>query len=489
MNSIQALLFKIFASVLLLCVCGIADASAQGRAIEARTSFVRPPRSIVDITELLDKETFDKAKRAELVAQANSEPTGGGKGAEFYYARARARAALGRTLEAIADCEKAIPLSGDYVAEGSRIEQFMEIQLRLNGDFKAAIAILEKTGRKLDIEGTTNRGRAPYIYGRLAYNYIQLGDLPRAESYLRRMESVLAQVRPNPGYQPYLTSYESNIEEIRAFLASSRGRWTDAEAAFRRAGSLYADAMQKSRSWPNASPVASFQYAVFSMGLGEARSKVRQGRLAEAEVDFRRLLLGRLKLVGTYHPDIAQVLYFLAEVMGEQGRHDDAEALVRKSIEIHRTIGYKEDGQQYVGALNTLARTLYAQGRFADAREAFATFDRATQSWSKDRVDRMQSGVARAFTYYYTDDIEKGIELARGVLAFEKRIKGEHHQDTAMARAVLAASSSRSRAPSGGSFGCRCRRAGGASGLAGRSRCTWPRNARCRSARDGSRVT
>jgi hypothetical protein len=92
MNSIQALLFKIFASVLLLCVCGIADASAQGRAIEARTSFVRPPRSIVDITELLDKETFDKAKRAELVAQANSEPTGGGKGAEFYYARARARA-------------------------------------------------------------------------------------------------------------------------------------------------------------------------------------------------------------------------------------------------------------------------------------------------------------------------------------------------------------------------------------------------------------
>jgi tetratricopeptide (TPR) repeat protein len=140
--------------------------------------------------------------------------------------------------------------------------------------------------------------------------------------------------------------------------------------------------------------------------------------------------------------DVGQ-LQRAAEVMGEQGRHDDAEALVRKSIEIHRTIGYKEDGQQYVGALNTLARTLYAQGRFADAREAFATFDRATQSWSKDRVDRMQSGVARAFTYYYTDDIEKGIELARGVLAFEKRIKGEHHQDTAMARAVLAASQAR----------------------------------------------
>ena len=63
------------------------------------------------------------------------------------------------------------------------------------------------------------------------------------------------------------------------------------------------------------------------------------------------------------------------------------------------------------------------------------------------------------------------------------------HVTTSRSRAVLTASSSRSRAPSGGSFGCRRRCRGGASGLAGSSRWTWPRNARCRSARDGSRAS
>lgn len=248
-------------SVLILCFCTATSASAQGRPTGARTTFVAPPRSIVDITEQLDKETFDKAKRAELVAQANAEPGAGVRGsalADFYYARARARALLGRTQESIADCEKAIPLSTDYVAVGSRIEQFMEIQLRLSGNFRGAIEILEKTGRRLDIEGAANRGRAPYIYDRLAYNHILLGDLQRGETYLRRGEAVVAQVRPIPGYQPYSTSFEANIEEMRAFLAAARGRWSDAESAFRRASSLYADSMQKSRSWPNASPLASF---------------------------------------------------------------------------------------------------------------------------------------------------------------------------------------------------------------------------------------
>jgi hypothetical protein len=46
--------------------------------------------------------------------------------------------------DAIADCEKAVAKAADYGGEGSRIELFQESQMRLNGQYKEAIALLEE---------------------------------------------------------------------------------------------------------------------------------------------------------------------------------------------------------------------------------------------------------------------------------------------------------------------------------------------------------
>ena len=433
------------ASVFWMVVCAALLAAASAAAQQSRPAakairFTPPPRSIVDITELLDKEKPDAKKRAQDEAAADAEPGKAVKGdalGKFYFARAQARAALGRAQDAVADCEKAVPLIADYTEEGSRVENFMEIQLRLAGDFKRAIEVMNGIGRKLDIEGR-GKGRAFYIYTRLSYDYGALGDLQRAEAYQRKFEAWMAQARSWPNVQQFVSVWEANLEDTRGYLAFSRGRYAEAEVAFHKAALAYADAMQRSKSWPHPTPQATFLLTIDTKIAGEGRSKLRQGRLVEGEIDIRRALLSRLKNVGTYHADVAQMLFFLAEAMDEQGRHADAEDLARRSIEIYRAIGYRADGQEYVAALNRVATNLYLQGRFREAKEAFDEFNQASRDWIPARIEKVRSGWAWIFTHYYTQEVDKGIELARATLAYQRSAKGERHFDTAMARAVLA---------------------------------------------------
>src|ERR1700676_5468149 len=64
------------------------DAVAPGNALPA--GFVAPPRTIADITAVLDNEKPDPATLAKLKADADNEP-GKADLAEFYYARGNAR--------------------------------------------------------------------------------------------------------------------------------------------------------------------------------------------------------------------------------------------------------------------------------------------------------------------------------------------------------------------------------------------------------------
>jgi hypothetical protein len=77
----------------------------------------------------------------------------------FYFRRARARHAVGRLADAIADCEKAAKFSSDYLNEGSRIQVFQEFLMRNNGNYKAAIALLEGMAQRLNLSNT-NKSRA-----------------------------------------------------------------------------------------------------------------------------------------------------------------------------------------------------------------------------------------------------------------------------------------------------------------------------------------
>src|SRR5262245_38846331 len=96
-------------------------ASITTSALAQRAGFVAPPRTIADITSILDQEKPDPAKRIRAEADASAEPPAGADRAtlkDFYFRRAQARASIGRLAHAIADCQQAIAHSSDYVNDG-----------------------------------------------------------------------------------------------------------------------------------------------------------------------------------------------------------------------------------------------------------------------------------------------------------------------------------------------------------------------------------
>jgi hypothetical protein len=92
-------------TVLALLVTGAVDAQ------QAPVTLVVPPRTIADITAILDQEKPDEAKIAKTHADADAAAPAGVSAPAlmaFYQRRAHARSNLGRAREAIADMEQAI---------------------------------------------------------------------------------------------------------------------------------------------------------------------------------------------------------------------------------------------------------------------------------------------------------------------------------------------------------------------------------------------
>jgi hypothetical protein len=126
------------------CLIALWAAGNTSTALAQRAGFVAPPRTIADITAILDQEKPDPAKRAKEEADADAEPPAHANSAklrDFYFNRAQARSSLGRLAEAIADCERAAANASEYVHDGSVIETYQEFLMRANAEHREAIAV------------------------------------------------------------------------------------------------------------------------------------------------------------------------------------------------------------------------------------------------------------------------------------------------------------------------------------------------------------
>ena len=132
------------------------------------------------------------------------------------------------------------------------------------------------------------------------------------------------------------------------------------------------------------------------------------------------------------------MLNFLSELLFEQSRMKESEAIARASIEIYDAIGYGHDTNNYVFALSKLASAVFQLRRYDEAKEIFAAIDAATASWPKERSAGYRTNWSRIYAHYFTREVDKGIEYARQGLERSKTVKGENHYDTALTRAILA---------------------------------------------------
>jgi CHAT domain-containing protein len=418
-----------------LCTAALGQAQAP--------AFVAPPRTIADITAILDQEKPDPKVAAQMRAEADAKPpanTGRGELAKFHYKRCIARSALGDFRAAVADCEKAVEYADNSVdaLELGRIRQGLALQYGALGDPKKGLQVLLKSAQIFDVKGG-RRGFLFNIHWQIVQRYSQLGDFSQAEIYVRKNQSLIAEARGWPTYAGFRrASWESDVEFSRAYLYEARGQFVEAEATYRRAEMLRRESMRLLNTYEGMPPPRDQLEQVNDfLVASQGRMKARQGRIAEGEADVRRALLSRLKATGKYNLRTTNYIGFLSNMLVEQGRFAEAEQLTRRQIEIQQSLGVPKDSQNYASVLNQLASILNLQNRWTDAAQVYAELDQATRSWEPARREGLVVNSAHIATLYNTNNLTAGIAAAERLLARQKTRFGEQHVDTALTRGLL----------------------------------------------------
>ena len=417
-----------------------------GNALPA--GFVAPPRTITDITAILDSEKPDLKQIEELKAEADAKPTGKESRedlAQFYFDRGNARVQLGRLADSIADANKAIEVGRGAVTPNlmGRLISLAAQQYSAAGDPKKAFELYQQQLREV----ATQKGAKGYQFGanrQIAGILIQMGDVTQAEGYLRRSQPLLLEARtsghPNmrASYNTYGQNWEADVELGRAMLFEARGQFRDAEASYKLGEQRKRAAIKGLLGSENPPSESSLLQAVDFTILSQARMKARQGRLAEAEVDARRALLSRLKDQGKYNPTTPRFIAGLSDILVEQGRYAEAEQLTRVCLEISRTVGVAEESLANVQLLSQLAGILNLQRKGREAIATYAQIDKAIANWEPARRQSFELNGSRISSLYASGQVEAGIAAAEQLLKRQIARVGEGHFDTASARGTLA---------------------------------------------------
>lgn len=417
-----------------------------GNALPA--GFVAPPRTITDITAILDSEKPDLKTIEELKADADSNPTGKESRedlAQFYFDRGNARAQLGRLADTLTDANKAIEVGRGAVTPlmMGRLIALAAQQYSAAGDPKKAFDLFQRQLREV----ATQKGAQGYQFGAnraIAGILIQMGDIAQAEGYLRRSQPALQEARTSghpakrAAYNIYGQNWEAEVELGRAMIFEARGQFRDAEASYK-LGELRKRAAIKGLLASEYPPSeSSLVAAVDATVLSQARMKARQGRLAEAEVDARRALLSQLKNQGKYNPSTPRYVAGLASILVEQGRYAEAEQLAQVCLEINRTVGVAEDSLSNVQLLSQLGGILNLQRKGKEAIAVYAQIDKAIAGWEPARRQAFELDGSRISSLYASGQIDAGIAAAEQLVKKQVARVGDNHFDTASARGTLA---------------------------------------------------
>jgi CHAT domain-containing protein len=422
-------------------------AVAPQDAAAVQPVFVAPPRTIADITAILDSEKPDDAKIAARKAAADAAPpanASASKLAQFYYDRGNARAILARNKEALADGLQALAVGNGVIdfKQVARIRQFVVRQYTALGDPKQAIAVAETVVRDADSPGT--RGAMINALGFIAKTLVSMGDVSQANAYASRVTALVQEARgsPAPGwrasYAIYGRSWESDGDATRGLVFEARGQYAEAEAAYRRAEAFRRAALKDLPRFEYPPPPEQMMQVADAALLSVARNESKEGKLSEAEGDSRRALLGILKAQGKYSPASPAFIVGLAGILVEQGRYQEAEKLARSALDVQRTIGIADDAPETAKILSQLGNILVLQRKTKDAAEVYAQLDKAIAQWTPQQREVFELNSSRIVALYAAGQIDAGIATAEQLVKRETSRTGANSFDTASARGTLA---------------------------------------------------
>ncbi len=421
--------------------------AAAKNADSVQTAFVAPPRTIADITAILDKEKPDEAKIAERKANAEATPPANAppaKLAQFYYDRGATRALLARNKDALADGLQALAAGKGAIElrQVHRIQQLVALQYKALGDPKQAIAAFEKIVRDGDLPN--QRGAMINAMANIVGTLVSMGDVTQATTYAGRVEALVQEARgsPNPNwraaYGRYGNSWEADNDSVRGLVFEARGQYPEAEAAYRRAEAFRRVAVKDTPKFEYPPPVEQMILAADYALAWVARNETKQTKLSEAEADARRALLSVLQQQGKYSPAAPAFIIGLAGILVEQGRYEESEKLARAALEVQRTLGIGDESPKSALILSQLGNILVLQQKTKEAAIVYAELDKAIAQWTPTQREAFELNGSRIVAFYESGQVAAGIAAAEELVKRTSARTGEKSFDTAAARGTLA---------------------------------------------------
>jgi tetratricopeptide (TPR) repeat protein len=186
--------------------------------------------------------------------------------------------------------------------------------------------------------------------------------------------------------------------------------------------------IQSLTKWDDEHTIGNSELRRANMRIGQyLRSR---GRYSEAEALFRRALTSTEKLLGPEHPDSLTIVQNISSIYWRQGRYDQAEALCKRTL----TGREKVLGPEHPNTLQTMhtyATVYRLQKRFVEAE---GLYGRALASREKllgpDHPVTLQTVNSLATLYHVQDRYIEAETLFRRALAGREKLLGQEHKET-----------------------------------------------------------
>jgi CHAT domain-containing protein len=452
-------------------------------AADKAPSYALPPRTIDDITKVLEQNRPDPQKIQQLRATAD-QPVPAGLGgmtlAEFYNKRGLAARDLGRTQQRLLDLREAWRLarptalqptrapgagmgSGDLTTMlprersmynqrraafqpqsqsmqqkrqqvADRVPPIQQHALRIlqnylnaeadAGNYQTAVKVREEV-RPQTIDGVL--GHVVTLDLLAAHCSVRIGNISAGDRWIALAQGVEQRRRQ---YNSWNVEHQvGNIESAQGAVLLATGKLAEAEAKFRSAIRRLEQSLKSSQFTSERPAPGTEEAAIEKVRLLLGQTLARQGKLIEGEVEVRRALLTVLQLQTDSAPQTASTVLILADILQSQGRYRDAQRLAESALDI-----YVRGDVDPASRADAMQRIAVGQASLGHWDDAMATYDKLKAAVANDELARKR----------YTDgNFDLAIALSRSGQAMvaipifenivKKRMAEGGHNDYAIA--------------------------------------------------------
>ena len=416
----------------------------------AKAGYVPPPRTIRDITRILDgkrKESLKEIEEQRVRADATPpERTNQRELANFYRTRADAAQLVGRSGQQIEDYRLAIEHGRRSYASGQMQAHEYAGMLTVTADAEMEIgsAIQAKT---LFQEAMAVAAKAEYpeaeqliIRILLVHYYLDYDDLQNAEDLLNQAKETWAKEQKNRKYWEVVTwdELQSQVWAAEAHLLATFGKLEAGEVLYRQAMENF----RQHKDIPNYGeriliPKLNLRVHLWHLYL-LGSNLIRQGRPLEAEIIWREMISESVKGFGRYSNVTAAATTGFSRALLEQGRLDEAGTLAETTLEIWRAIEAPINSFALQETYQLLADILALREDWEGASDLYAYIETALADDPMARERLLNQNPSYALTLFRSNHVERARIVLEQAYTAKRQALGDQHPQAAELGALLA---------------------------------------------------